>query len=69
MRKLMVSYIHAKNNSISPGYGDVILKVKGNYPTEKELTELRKDLAEEMNADIVIFSGYYPLEEESEEDE
>lgn len=69
MRKIMVSYIHAKKDSLAPGYGDAVLKIKGKYPTESELLELRKDLAEQMNADIVIFSGYYPLEEESEEDE
>lgn len=68
MRKFMVSYIHAKHNSITPGHGDVILKVKGTYPTERELNELRKDLSEEMNADIIVFSGYYPLEEENEEE-
>lgn len=68
MRKFMVSYLHSKRNSLAPGYGDVVLKVKGKYPTESELIDLRKDLVEEMNADIVIFSGYYPLEEEGEED-
>ena len=68
MRKFMVTYIHSKKNSLAPGYGDVVAKVKGKYPTESELVELRKDLAEELNADIVIFSGYYPLEEENEEE-